>query len=254
MSGSDSYRDVLFGSSSMILDALAYKGSRRGLASTEASGSRFLLPNEKTVVEDERERILDVAEKILRHIGHRKMTLGDIADELRVSRANIYRFFPTRASVDECLFVRIADQTVKIAREIALEDETAAKRLTGIIEAVHRQTCDRIRGDRNVHALFAAAAMENWTVGRRYFEELTSIVEVIIRGGQEAGELKITDSFQAARAVFMGVISFLHPLLVEQAIADQTDIDAEMQNQISFLIQALSEPPREPRSLGRHFG
>ncbi|MDP9812861.1 AcrR family transcriptional regulator [Rhizobium tibeticum] len=196
-----------------------------------------------------RERILDVAEKLLRHIGHRKMTLGDIAHNLGTSRANIYRFFPTRASVDHYLYVRFASRTVKVAREIAQADATARSRLAGILEAAHRQSREWMRSDRNVHALFAAAAMEKWTAGRRYFEELTSILEAVIRDGQETAELEITDPSQAARAVFTGVISFLHPVLVEQSMAEKEDTESDLPNQISFIVQAIGKPTKADRIL-----
>ena len=40
-----------------------------------------------------RERILVVAERLFRQIGYQKTTVADIAKELRVSPAGVYRFF-----------------------------------------------------------------------------------------------------------------------------------------------------------------
>ena len=42
---------------------------------------------------DTRERILAVAERLFRQIGYQKTTVADIAKELRMSPANVYRFF-----------------------------------------------------------------------------------------------------------------------------------------------------------------
>ena len=42
---------------------------------------------------DTRERILVVAERLFRQIGYQKTTVADIAKELRMSPANVYRFF-----------------------------------------------------------------------------------------------------------------------------------------------------------------
>ena len=41
-----------------------------------------------------RARILEVAEEHYRRIGHHKTSVADIASELGMSRANVYRFFP----------------------------------------------------------------------------------------------------------------------------------------------------------------
>ena len=42
---------------------------------------------------DTRERILEVAERLFRQLGYQKTTVGDIAKELHMSPANVYRFF-----------------------------------------------------------------------------------------------------------------------------------------------------------------
>ena len=42
---------------------------------------------------DTRERILVVAERLFRQLGYQKTTVADIAKELRMSPANVYRFF-----------------------------------------------------------------------------------------------------------------------------------------------------------------
>ena len=45
---------------------------------------------------DTRERILVVAERLFRQIGYQKTTVADIAKELRMSPANVYRFSTRR--------------------------------------------------------------------------------------------------------------------------------------------------------------
>ena len=48
---------------------------------------------------DTRERILEVAERLFRLIGYQKTTVGDIAKELRMSPANVYRFFESKKAI-----------------------------------------------------------------------------------------------------------------------------------------------------------
>ena len=50
---------------------------------------------------DTRERILVVAERLFREIGYQKTTVADIAKELRMSPANVYRFFDSKKSIHE---------------------------------------------------------------------------------------------------------------------------------------------------------
>src|SRR5712664_4120364 len=48
---------------------------------------------------DTRERILVVAERLFRQIGYQKTTVADIAKELRMSPANVYRFFDSKKAM-----------------------------------------------------------------------------------------------------------------------------------------------------------
>src|ERR1043165_3151259 len=50
---------------------------------------------------DTRERILVVAERLFRQIGYQKTTVADIAKELRMSPANVYRLFDSKKAIHE---------------------------------------------------------------------------------------------------------------------------------------------------------
>ena len=53
------------------------------------------------VESDTRERILVVAERLFREIGYQKTTVADIAKVLRMSPANVYRFFDSKKAIHE---------------------------------------------------------------------------------------------------------------------------------------------------------
>ena len=67
---------------------------------------------------DTRERILVVAERLFRQIGYQKTTVADIAKELRMSPANVYRFFDSKKAIHE-----------GVARGLMGEVEDAAQRI-----------------------------------------------------------------------------------------------------------------------------
>ena len=50
---------------------------------------------------DTRERILVVADRLFRQLGYQKTTVADIAKKLRMSPANVYRFFDSKKSIHE---------------------------------------------------------------------------------------------------------------------------------------------------------
>ena len=77
---------------------------------------------------DTRERILVVAERLFRQIGYQKTTVADIAKELRMSPANVYRFFDSKKAIHE-----------GVARGLMGEVEVEAQR----IAATLRPCCTR---------------------------------------------------------------------------------------------------------------
>jgi AcrR family transcriptional regulator len=63
-----------------------------------------------------RARILEVAEEYFRRVGHRKTSVADIASELGMSPANVYRFFPSRDAINESICQRVVSEIAEIAQ------------------------------------------------------------------------------------------------------------------------------------------
>ena len=53
-------------------------------------------PQVKTKPDDTRARIMETAEALFRRLGFAKTAVADIAAELGMSPANVYRFFPSK--------------------------------------------------------------------------------------------------------------------------------------------------------------
>ncbi|WP_141690270.1 MULTISPECIES: TetR/AcrR family transcriptional regulator [unclassified Ensifer] len=193
-----------------------------------------------------RRLILDVAEEHIRRIGHRKTTVADIAFNLGVSRANVYRFFPTRAAINESVCAQIANRTLDVAREISKKGAPAGSRLAGMFAALHRHTQLQLAEERHSHELFVAAIEGKWEVAKWYFDEMTRIFEATIREGLEAGELKSGDAGDAARCVMAAIVSFVHPGLIEQRIGGGEDVEDELEAQTRFVLWALENVPGPP--------
>lgn len=189
------------------------------------------------------ERILNAAEELIRRIGHRKTTIADVASALRMSRANVYRYYPTRDAIDREVYARIANTTLEAAREISLGTAPVTVKLVDIFEALHRDTQFRFAEERHVQELFVDAAHGGWDVTRVYFEEMVAIVEATLREGTGTGELEVEDASDAARSALAAMVSFVHPVLVEERATGTGDVKNELEAQISFVMRALGKVP-----------
>src|SRR5205809_2927960 len=97
---------------------------------------------------DTRERILVVAERLFREIGYQKTTVADIAKVLRMSPANVYRFFDSKKAINEGVARRLMGGVEDAAQAIATtRHESAASRLRELITTIHRMNSERYVGD-----------------------------------------------------------------------------------------------------------
>ena len=74
-------------------------------------------------------RILDCAERLFRHYGYGKTNVADIARELGMSPANIYRFFASKVEIHQAVCGRMLGASYKMAYEISRLPISAEERL-----------------------------------------------------------------------------------------------------------------------------
>src|SRR5580698_4860577 len=96
---------------------------------------------------DTRERILVVAERLFREIGYQKTTVGDIAKVLRMSPANVYRFFDSKKAIHEGVARTLMGGVEDAAQAIATSGGPAALRLRELLTSINRMNSERYVGD-----------------------------------------------------------------------------------------------------------
>src|SRR6516225_3855152 len=99
------------------------------------------------VEQDTRERVLVVAERLFRQLGYQKTTVADIAKELRMSPANVYRFFDSKKAIHEGVARTLMGGVEDAAAAIMTRPGPAAERLRELIITIHRMNSERYVGD-----------------------------------------------------------------------------------------------------------
>ncbi|MGY5776318.1 TetR/AcrR family transcriptional regulator [Rhizobium sp. LEGMi135b] len=226
------------GSGSMVRDV--YWASDRQEPEFEEPVSYFSASDEAILAQG-RDRILDVAEKHIRRIGHRKTTVADIASDLGASRANVYRFFPTRAAIDNAVCGRIVKELTEIAFSIVRTDAAASKKLVELLNILHRHSRRTLMEERPIHELFVAATNENWSTMNAHSERIRAVLEAIIRQGLRSGEFQVEDADHATRGVITAFLPFFHPVLVEQRVEEGEGMAEAVHAQIRFIMRALGK-------------
>ena len=185
---------------------------------------------------DTRERILEVAERLFREIGYQKTTVADIAKMLRMSPANVYRFFDSKKAIHEGVARSLMGEVEIEAQRIADTPGPAAPRLRELLTTVHRMNCERYIGDAKLHEMVAVAMEESWEVCVAHIERITEMIGAVIGQGMASGEFEEADVPLAAMCACTAMIRFFHPQIIAQSAHKP---GPSLDQMIDFILAAL---------------
>jgi AcrR family transcriptional regulator len=186
---------------------------------------------------DTRERILAVAERLFREIGYQKTTVADIAKVLRMSPANVYRFFDSKKAIHEGVARGLMGEVEVEAQRIADRSGPAAPRLRELMKTVHRMNSERYVGDSKMHEMVAIAMEEDWEVCNAHMMLITQTMGTVIAQGIASGEFEVADLEQAALCCCTGMIRYFHPQMIAQCANKPGPTIDQM---IDFLLAGLA--------------
>ena len=194
--------------------------------------------SEKTV-----SRILAAAEEQFRRMGYAKTAVADIARALGMSPANIYRFFASKAAINEAICEKHFAEVHGLLRAIMAEERPAAERLENFILELHRYNKTRCVSERRLHDMVAAGMEENWHAVERHIAALHEMIAELVADGVKRGEFAPSVSPKdASDAVCTACTGVLHPALIAQFA--HKDLEEDARRVVRYLIRALTPPER----------
>src|ERR1700751_6009893 len=90
-------------------------------------------PQLKIKPDNTKARIVEVAETLFRQLRYAKTTVADIAAELDMAPANVYRFFPSKNAIVEVICRRCLAEVEGKAWRVARSKAPAAERMEQLI-------------------------------------------------------------------------------------------------------------------------
>jgi AcrR family transcriptional regulator len=186
---------------------------------------------------DTRERILVVAERLFRQLGYQKTTVADIAKELRMSPANVYRFFDSKKSIHEGVCRVLMGEVEEAGRAIMAKPGSAAGKLRELITTIHRMNSERYVGDAKLHEMVEIAMQESWEVCVAHIQTITQTIAGVIAQGVSSGEFEVTDIPLAAQCTCHAMIGYFHPQMIAQA---QNKPGPSIDQMVDFVLASLA--------------
>ena len=186
---------------------------------------------------DRREEILEAAQRLYESIGFEKTTIGDIARDLGMSPANLYRSFPNRQAIDEAIAARMLTIIEDRAWAEARIARPVREGLPALSRAVLEETQTRMFSQQRIHHLCAVAAREQWPVVQAYLEGLRGALRHVVMEGQRSGELARSDPEERADTVCAALTRIWHPQMVE--VYAKEDLGRTSDRICALLIQGM---------------
>jgi AcrR family transcriptional regulator len=166
-----------------------------------------------------REKIVRAAEARFRHYGYEKTTVADIAKDLKVSTAYVYKFYESKLALNEAVAVDVLARIDAALWATAHGGGSAEVRLRAVYHTLLEESVSRFFNDRKLHEMVVSAVENDWCAVARHKEAIAGVVKHLLTEGRQAGEFETrSDLAVSTAAVFHTLIAFGHPLILQQSI------------------------------------
>jgi AcrR family transcriptional regulator len=197
-------------------------------------------PQVRSKPDDTRERIMATAEALFRRLGFAKTAVADIAAELHMSPANVYRFFDSKNAIVEAICRRCLSEIEGKAWAVARSKGAASARMERLILEILAYHKENLVTEHRVNEMVVAAIEQNWNTIRAHKDAIRNVVELILRDGIDAGEFDPVDPRETAELIMRSVVPFTNPLVVGQCLEEGDDLEAQARASVRFLLRAIT--------------
>jgi AcrR family transcriptional regulator len=195
------------------------------------------MKNGRLTQEQKRARIVDQASTLFRQFGPTKTTVSDIAVEMHMSPANIYKFFPSKDAIIQAGADQELIQMRANLQKIARSRRKPTERLLHVVLSIYQFHREYFRNERQIYKLVTAATENNWSCVCAFKKFLFDLVREIIDAGVVSGEFRALDAVATTEVLLNSFTWITNPILLPQLEAKR--VEAQARAQISLLERAL---------------
>ncbi|NRQ12816.1 TetR family transcriptional regulator [Ensifer sesbaniae] len=180
--------------------------------------------------------ILSAAETLCALYGIGKLNVCDIASYLKMSTANVYRFFPSKLAIHDALVARVLDDNFPPTHP-DFGRFTSAQRLREFMLGLHRSALALMRDEEKLFELLTVADEERWTAFEAHVIRVRDVIAEYVLEGVCAQEFRRQDSLRAAECFCASTAALWEPKAIKNFQFRRSLITAE--GLISFCIEPL---------------
>lgn len=197
----------------------------------------------KETADETRDRIAQVAEELFRRMGFAKTAVADIAAELGMSPANVYRFFPSKNAIVETICQKCLTESEVVVAQATAGPGTPQDRIVAAYASILAYHKANFLAERRVHDMVLVAIEHNWQNIEAHKARIGAMVAAVLAEGIAGGTFVPHDP-AAVSAILLGTcVRFCHPVLIAQNIDE--DLEGQLDATVRFILRAV-ETERAP--------
>lgn len=189
--------------------------------------------------EETRDDILTAAERLLRANGPSAFSIADLAADLGMSPANIFKHFHSKAALTDAICERHIVQMIGRFQPFD-EPIPAPERLAVAARRLMEAHLADIRENPQLFEVLVAMSEADLPSGRHYKELIDNLFEELIRDGIESGVYKLPADSAICRNVGLAFAGVLHPLFLMKA--SESELRSRCEGLAALVNAALQNP------------
>jgi AcrR family transcriptional regulator len=188
--------------------------------------------------EETRQQILDVAEARFRIYGYRKTTMAEIADDVDMSAANLYRYFEDKRDIAAACAGRCVSERLERLRAVIREPRlSASERLQSFVLTMLRYTHEQAHEHKKIDELVEIVADERPQFVHEKNKAEQALLSEILAQGNASGEFDVSDVIATARSVHTATALFNVPIFM--GLYPLTEFERTAKQVVGLLLRGL---------------
>ncbi len=161
-------------------------------------------------------QILDAAEARFRRFGYGKTTMAEIAGDVAMSAANLYRYFDNKQDIAAACAIRCMGQGTALLREVVQRPGLdAAQRLETFVLTMVRYSHEQAAQHPRINELVNIIASQRQELVHDKNRAQCELIADILRQGHASGEFDVVDVEATAAAVYTTLPIFQVPIFMQ---------------------------------------
>ncbi|SCW88922.1 transcriptional regulator, TetR family [Rhizobium mongolense subsp. loessense] len=181
--------------------------------------------------------IIQAAEQLIWQHGYQKVRIADIARDLGMSRASVYRFFGSKEELRRTIFRDILDGNYSTALSIAKLSGDAASRIRRYLQKQYLTTIDLADNHRAIYDLIVLSLDRDHDLVKRHIVRIRNVLATVIADGIDRGEFVPQNPRRTSRIFIMATAKVWHPKLISNQRVRHKE--AQIHNILDFALNGL---------------